>query len=54
MILIPFTFEPYDLKSILITNVSTGTNNYNAQTLFFMRMCQIYVNNLRYNLEALK
>ena len=33
MILNPITLEPYNLNSIPITNVSTGTHNYyNAHT----------------------
>ena len=32
MILTPVTFKPYNLNSIHITNVSTGTHGYNAQT----------------------
>ena len=43
MILNPITFEPYILNLIPITDVSTGTHNYNAQTYFCMRMCKTYV-----------
>ena len=32
MILNPITFKPYYLNLIPITNVSTGTHNYNTQT----------------------
>ena len=54
LILIIITFEPFNLNSILITNGSTGTRNYNAQTYFFMRMCKTYLDDMWYNLKALK
>ena len=54
MIINPITFEPYNLNLIPITNVSTGTHNYNAQTEFYMRLCETYVDNMWHSLKALK
>ena len=54
MILNPIMFELYNLNVIPTINVTTGTHNYNAQTLFFMRMCKTYVYIMRYNLKDLQ
>ena len=43
-----------NLNSIPITNVSTGTHNFNAQTYICMRMCKTYVDNMWHSLKALK